>query len=214
MNPVPVLMTSPQFIPMGWNPSDLTSGTKLSTLSNANTTLNSVGASVNFGATRCTQSRSSGKYYFEVRIDAGLSGVNHPFIGLVPNATAINSFAPGPFGTANQWGLFMSSPPSSGHVDYVPGGVSGALQAPAAVGDVYGVAIDFSGGGKLWFNKNGTWDSGNPATGTSPVFTGMSGTFFPFATVGNSVSGDIVTGRFDSFNQQYLPSGFTAWSGV
>ena len=50
-------------------------------------------------------------------------------------------------------------------------------------GDVIGIAYD-AGTGKLHFSKNGTWqNSGNPASGTNPAVSGLTGTYWPFATI-------------------------------
>ena len=52
-----------------------------------------------------------------------------------------------------------------------------ATYSTLAANDVLQIALDLTNG-KLYFGKNGTWqNSGNPATGTNPIFTGLSGSF-------------------------------------
>jgi hypothetical protein len=45
---------------------------------------------------------------------------------------------------------------------------------------IVGVAIDMNSG-KIWWSRNGTWQaSGDPAAGTNPAFTGLTGPLFPY----------------------------------
>ena len=50
---------------------------------------------------------------------------------------------------------------------------------------IIGMAYD-ADNGKLWFSKDGTWLSGDPAAGTSPTASGLSGTYFAGASVYSS----------------------------
>jgi len=48
-----------------------------------------------------------------------------------------------------------------------------------ADGDIIMIALDLDNG-KIWWGKNGTWfESGDPAAGTNPAYTGVSGDFYP-----------------------------------
>jgi len=75
-------------------------------------------------------------------------------------------------------------------------------------GDVIGCAVDLVNG-KIYWSKNGTWmNSGDPAAGTNPAFTGLSGNYF--ACVGTEAGGNTCTGSVN-FGQQ--PFTYTAPSG-
>ena len=70
------------------------------------------------------------------------------------------------------------------------------------------------GNGKLWFGKNGTWlgtGSPNPATATSPAYSGLSGDFY----IGYSAYGTSgVTYGYNSFaNFGQRPFSYTPPSG-
>ena len=62
-------------------------------------------------------------------------------------------------------------------------------------GDIMCWAVDMDNG-YAWIGQNGTWSTGDPATGTSPLFTGVTGDISPAASLLATSS--------------YLDSGFTA----
>ena len=72
----------------------------------------------------------------------------------------------------------------------------------AAIGDIFQVAYD-ADSGKLWFGKNNTWydasntTTGNPASGTNPVFTIATGDpMTPFVSnLGTTYSGSLNCGQ-------------------
>lgn len=175
-----------------WNPADMGGSTSLS---NGNLTATST-ASAN-SIVRATNSRSSGKLYFEVRVDVTGAGMG---IGVVVATSSLSS----PLGSdAQSWGYFSS----------------GALQNNASIaafgasyttGNIIGVCVDFSTG-RLWFAKNNVWQgSGNPAAGTNPAASGLSGAHFPAVNPFTSTAS--VTARFIAAQQTYAPpSGFVAW---
>lgn len=81
--------------------------------------------------------------------------------------------------------------------------------------DICQIAID-TVGGKVWFGKNGTWISGDPATDTSPTLTGVAGSLYFYAGM---YSCGISTGTFQNRiyntaeNVNYAaPSGFTLYN--
>ena len=55
--------------------------------------------------------------------------------------------------------------------------VSSSALYSFGVGDIIGIAFD-STTLNLWFRKNGTWISGDPALGTSPTMTVTSGAYY------------------------------------
>ena len=83
--------------------------------------------------------------------------------------------------------------------------------ASYATNDVIMVAF---GNGKLWWGKNGTWlgtGSPNPATATSPAFSGLSGDYFFALTTYNSPYGGTWAINFGQRPFTYTPpTGFVA----
>ena len=83
----------------------------------------------------------------------------------------------------------------------------------AANGDVIGIALDMDSG-KVWFSKNGVWQgSGDPSAGTNPAFSGLSGTFYAYASLYRASGGlaHQVTANFGATALTYsAPSGFRA----
>ena len=78
-------------------------------------------------------------------------------------------------------------------------------------GDVVMIAVDL-GTLNVWFGLNGTWNSGDPAAGTSPAGTlASTDTFFPAVSF-RSATDQQATIRLVSADLQYtVPTGYTAW---
>ena len=87
--------------------------------------------------------------------------------------------------------------------------VSTAYGTGFTAGDVIGCAVDLVNG-KIYWSKNGSWfNSGDPAAGTNPAFTGLSGNYF--ACVGTEAGGNTCTGSVNFGQQPFTytpPSGF------
>ena len=87
--------------------------------------------------------------------------------------------------------------------------VSTAYGTGFTAGDVIGCAVDLVNG-KIYWSKNGSWfNSGDPAAGTNPAFTGLSGNYF--ACVGTEAGGNTCTGSVNFGQQPFAytpPSGF------
>lgn len=109
-----------------------------------------------------THGFSSGKWYWEVENAATSGATASPGI--------MSERHSGYFGTDNYtWSCFLFS----GDLYYGPGQV-GSLGG-FANGDILNIAVDMDNK-KAWFGKNGSYfNSGNPATGTNPTFTGSQG---------------------------------------
>lgn len=141
----------------------------------------------------------SGKVYFEIAVTA----FNDLYwLGIGTNAAAMNaSPATGGAGTA----CVYSSDGYKGD-----GSSATSIGTTYGAGDVIGIAFD-ADAGKIWFAKNNAWvASGNPAAGTSPVLSGISGSYMPIASMSGSAGSTSVT-IADAANQTYSPpSGFTA----
>ena len=177
-----------------WNPSDKAATV---TLSGGNLTCTASGA-CDKDSVRATASKSSGKYYWEVKIDALHVG----------HTTGI--------GTSSA--IITSEAGSGTHsYGYRYNGTKRHPEQPTGYGDSYttndiiGVALDLDNN-KIWWSKNGVWQaSGDPAAGTNPAFTGVSGTFFPMHTLWGTTGGDdVATARFHAGSFSYTPpSGFS-----
>ena len=166
-------------------------------LSNGNRTASASGGGAN-GATRATQSRSSGKRYFEVIKNATGAGFG-PSIG-VGNGSMTTAAQIGD--NANSWGLLQDGR------KYHSGSAT-SYGSSIANTDVVMVAVDI-GGGFIWWGKNGSWfASGDPAAGTNAAYSDIAGTIYPSVSPGD---GGSATASFDTALLAYAPpSGFTAW---
>jgi hypothetical protein len=137
-------------------------------------------------ATKGTQFRSSGKWYFEFVYE--ILGVGAD-IG-IGKPTAARGQYPG--FDANGYGYS----PGTGNKGHAGSGT--AYGSASAVGDIISVAYDLDNG-KIWWSKNGTWHaSGDPAAGTNAAFTGLSGEFAPMfgiSNVGSGAAGHINCGQ-------------------
>jgi hypothetical protein len=182
-----------------WNPAD--KGANI-LLSNGNLTAE---ANLNYAmdSVRATESKSSGKHYWEVRVDDFMNDVR---IG-VGNSSATLDEKVGH--DANGWSY--SNYWSYGSTYH--NNVKATWGNDFAIGDIIGVALNLDTG-KIWFAKNNVWqESGDPAAGTNEAYSGLSGSLFPMVGLArNSTTDDEVTARFSPGDQTYSPpSGFTAY---
>lgn len=81
--------------------------------------------------------------------------------------------------------------------------------------DICQIAID-TGAGDVWFGKNGTWISGDPAVGTSPTLTGVAGSLYFYAGmyscgIGAGTFQNRIYNTSDNINYP-IPSGFTVYN--
>ena len=144
-----------------FNPNDAYQTAGSWTFTNAGLYLTS-GATL--GRVRGTLGFSSGKWYWEVKYvnsnSAELAGIS--------TATSLNAG-----GGSGGVGFYNTN----GNI-YVNGSAS-AYGTSGSAGDIIGVAVDMDNG-KIWFSRNGTWqNSGDPAAGTNPGTTGLTGTYYP-----------------------------------
>lgn len=156
------------------------------------------------GTVRSTDSHSSGKKYFEISCTNPGSALSDTLIGLVDADEALSGnvgYVTGSYAWRDHGSQYVASGSTSG--------------APANYfkGDVVMVAVDF-GTGEIWYGKNGVWNSGDPAAGTSPAQSGLSGGYYAAVYVYTS---DQLTANFGATSFAHSPpSGFSAWgeSGV
>lgn len=166
------------------------------TLSESNVRMTGDGSS-NWRSSFGDRSVASGKWYWEFQVMVASGG------SVLCGVSADRSTTTGNYvgATVASWGFGQSGQ------RFTNGGGATISTAPVAT-DVIMVAIDV-GGGKIWFGKNGTWISGNPAAGTGPDFSGVTGSaFYPGGAVFQSNSLRLHT---DPATQAYAaPAGFTA----
>jgi hypothetical protein len=149
-------------------------------------------------ALRSTVSPTLGKYYFEAQIAAVGTGVLT--VGAIKSDQSISSPPNSLAGVGSGMWLWRSDTYTAHAGSYSTVGSSWSS------GDTIMVAWDDAG--KLWFGRNGSWVQGNPATGTSPVFTGISGNIGAALVFMGANGSPAVTGRFAS--PTYTPpSGFS-----
>lgn len=170
-----------------WNPADKGGSVDLS---NSNRTA----AARSLNSVRGSQSRSSGKYQFELTI----SGTT-PVASLLGVATSAASLSNYPGSGTGSWAYYASD----GH--FYNEGSDSAYGSSFTAGDIIGVVVDFSAG-TLKFYKNGV-DQGVAYSGTAgktlyPIFGSGS------SSAVNAYTATINTGQ-SSFS--YPVSGASAW---
>lgn len=182
-----------------WNPSDKAS---LVVLSNGNRTATRTGATTN-QSVRATLSRSSGKYYFEVRMDTAGAPSNYSMVGVCTSSLSLSNYI-------GQDSTSVGYEPTG---QRYTNGAGAAYGATYTAGNVIGVAVDIDSG-KVWYAKDNTWQaSGNPAAGTNPAVTLSAGlTLFPALSLYAASTQPALTARFKSSDLSYSPpSGFSPW---
>jgi len=165
-----------------WNPSDKAAGV---TLSNGNLTA----APSSAVSVRSTISVSTGKWYWEIKVDSG--AVDNMWA--IADATAnINSY---PGSDVHAWAYFQSLGRK-----YNNGSASSYGSAPA-VNDVIGVALDADGGSVTFYLNN--------VTQGAITLTGVSAPYFAmYGSGGGSVQG---TANFGATALTYTPpSGYNS----
>lgn len=155
--------------------------------------------SANSGIVRAIAGKSAGKWYFEMVLTTATAGADTIGVGLSRSSHAISA-ALG-YSISDGWALW-----GHGGSGFRNGAL--VLSHSAAQGDVIGFAVDLDNG-RIWVSKNNTWIQGDPAAGTSPLSTNLTGTLYPSACPWKA--GHIITARFDPASHSYsAPSGFTA----
>jgi hypothetical protein len=148
---------------------------------------------------------NSGKWYAEFILSNNTS--SYPEVGIISAAQASSSA-----------GAYLGNT-SQGYSYYAGGGIqtNGGVTTTTGyaaydIGNVIGVALDMDNG-YVWWSKNGTWQgagSPNPATGTSPAYTGLTSNGY----MGFGVGGPNYTTWNANFGQRPFeytpPSGFKA----
>jgi len=177
------------------NPLDI--GTTNMSLSNGN--LDFTKSGVNFGPSRGTLGVTTGKWYFEMT-------ANNTPIKQVGVSNDFNIRASSGDVSVSSTGGIGAAWDSRGFLYQT--GTSPAYAYTFTTNDVVMVAFN-AASGAIWFGKNGTWNTGDPAAGTSPAFTASSySVLFPFV---NGEGGGSGTCNFGQRAFAYTPpSGFLA----
>ncbi|WP_102945307.1 SPRY domain-containing protein [Stenotrophomonas sp. VV52] len=151
-----------------------------------------------------SRANSTGKRYFEVRMDV-VTGAGTPTVGVAQSNASSAQVGQGPVVSTNRnsdWGLLANSGNKYG------AGTSTAYGTALAANDILMVAVDLDAD-LIWWGKNGTWfASGNPAAGTGAAFNTVQDAVYPAIT--NS-AGSKATANFAGPFQYAPPAGFTAW---
>lgn len=177
------------------------------TLSNGNLTATHNSALINWNSVRGTTFRSSGKYYFEARLDysagsfvaAGVGNTSQTLANYV--GSGINGI-----GLISNGDVFQNATPTTAVSGFSTGGIGG-------------LAVDIDNR-KLWVrNGAGAWNSARG--GTQDPATNQGGITFPsglstgdvYVFVSVQALTDAVTANFGATAfANSPPSGFTAWT--
>ena len=140
------------------------------TLSNANLSVPQQTISgTNYGASG-SLGFSSGKWYFEVQINANAAGNNDSSVGICKITDAITTTVTSTTGMVG----FLLSIANGGSINY--GTTTAVTGLTGAATNLVQVAVDVTNG-KIWFGADGTWaNGGNPSAGTNATYSsGISG---------------------------------------
>ncbi|WP_377810630.1 hypothetical protein ABNQ38_33685 [Azospirillum sp. A29] len=145
-------------------------------------------------AARAVNAIPVGKFYFEFLC---VSGGSDAAVCVVDSA--FTNFESQPTQTAAY---------RSGNGNKQNSGGATAYGSTWTAGNVLGIGIDNTGPGSIWFRRDGVWQgSGDPAAGTNPAFTGLSGALYPAVGTSNSA---VFIGRFKAADLSgSIPAGFS-----
>jgi len=176
-----------------WNENDKAAGISLS-----NGDLTATMVSSAWDAVRSILARSSGKWYWEVKLDV---------VGDTNNMIGIGTFLETltyPGDTTEGYGYYGANGNAYNNT-------ASSYGNSYTTNDIISVALDLDNG-KIWWAKNGTWQgspAGVPASGTNPAYTDVIGKFY--AMVGFNASGNKATANFGASAFTYTPpTGFQA----
>lgn len=193
-----------------WSPTDLSPGIVLSNIGLTAATTPGAGNQT----VRSTNSKSTGKYYFEATLNAITNDVS---VGLANSAYSLSG-AIEIGGEGNSVGYYSVTPPQSIYFNNNIVALSIGTKSDV-VGAVLQFAVDFSNH-LIWCtspamrSQGNTWNnsaSANPASGTGGLsFAGMAGPYF--VAYNDDLGGSRVTLNFGlSTFANVAPVGFAAW---
>ncbi|WEN13709.1 hypothetical protein PY254_10675 [Rhodanobacter sp. AS-Z3] len=177
------------------NPSDKSSSI---TLSGGN--LVATGNTATSGIVRSIKAITD-KKYFECVISGPNVGNTATWAAGIANASASLTGSLG-YSDANGW-AFWAANLGARH-----NGIT-TVTIGAYAPNVLGFAVDETSG-NMWISINGVWISGDPVEGTSPAFTGITGTIYAAACPWTNAVSAKCTMRFDPALMSYtLPTGYS-----
>lgn len=158
-------------------------------------------------ATKSRAPADGGRYYFEVKWHAPVGG----YPDTVREEVGIGN--PGSVSNPASTGCAYRF---NGQVYRQGGGAAAATIAAPSANDIVSFAIDMVTG-EVWIGANGTWYTGDPATGTTPTvtLTDLSHAFVPMVASESGVPSQTYTlycGGAASPLNHAPPSGFAAWA--
>lgn len=141
----------------------------------------------------------TGKRYFEATIYAGGGGAAIVAVGVASAAHSLSESLG--YGNPNGWAFWGNSTGARHNgTTALPDSVSGV--------QVIGAAVD-ADNGRMWLRRNGTWMQGDPATGTMPIWSNLSGSLYAAACPWAGSVGAEVTMRFNPAQfSNAAPAGF------
>lgn len=189
-----------------WNPADKSASI---TLSNGNLTCE-LGVYAFFESVRATEGKAFGKWYFEADFNPYVA-YKH-WIGVGQSTASLGKYTGD---DPDSWGFWWP--------DYDP--YLTAYNGPGTdysdINMLYSspkrtmIAVDMDTG-KIWIGLDGYWlNSANPAAGTGAVFSNLTGTVYPMASLHQEVGTAKITGYFASADLSHTPpTGFLAWDSA
>lgn len=139
----------------------------------------------------------NGKRYFEAVYAAGVDIGATIAAGVATSAHALTAS----LGYANPNGWAFWGREAGARHDGVT-----AIHGGSVPGDVFGFAVD-EPGHKMWIRKNGVWLQGDPAAGSLPIWSNLSGTLYAAACPW--VAGFVIVMRFNPASFSHAaPAGF------
>jgi hypothetical protein len=165
------------------------------------------GSSAGVKNVRSILGKSAGKWYWEITATGGDGVNNGGGLGIaeqaMPNTAAF-------VGAASSFGFGYACCATQYFATWTGVTANGAPPATSAIktGNVYMFALDMDTG-RFWAGNDGVWyGAGDPAGGTAPVATGLTGTVYPAATFyANSINA--LTANFGASAFKFkVPAGF------
>lgn len=158
------------------------------------------------GSVRSIASHTSGKYYCEMTVGAGVSDWQHA-LGIA-NTSSVLTDAPGS-PDANSGALYQNQP-----AIYIAGSDSGVASDVYVSGNVVGMAVDIDNK-RIWYRVNGgNWNASgtnNPATNTGGAsFSAITGAIYVLAYVGDTGSTNTMNFGATAYANA-APVGFGNW---
>lgn len=173
-----------------WNPADkhanitLTSGSLVATAT-----------ADGWKSVRSTIGKSSGKWYWEVTMDA----INDIMVDVGLASVPVSSYAGNDSDGYGYYNTDGNKYNSGANVAY------GATYTT----DIIGVALDMDNG-KVWWSKNGSWQaSGDPGAGTNEAYSGLTGTMYAMLSIYTNTNKTTANFGASAFTYS-VPTGFTA----